>query len=109
MDVDILERLMSLIRDRKENPPPRSYTTSLFEGGVEKIGAKITEEAAEVVEAAGEPGEAGREHLVYESADLLYHLFVMLGHRDIGLDEVKTELARRFGISGLDEKASRQS
>jgi phosphoribosyl-ATP pyrophosphohydrolase len=104
---DILARLMAIIEDRKANPPAKSYTTTLFAGGVTKIGEKIVEEAAEVVEAADEPGEAGRTHLIYEAADLVYHLFVMLGYRDIKLEEVEAELARRFGLSGLDEKASR--
>lgn len=104
---DILQRLMAIIEDRKANPPPKSYTTSLFAGGVPKIGEKILEEAAEVVEAAGEPGNDGRVHLIHEAADLVYHLFVMLGFRDIKLAEVEAELARRFGISGLDEKAAR--
>lgn len=103
----ILARLMAVVEDRRRNPPERSYTTSLFAGGVEKIGRKIVEEAAEVVEAAGEPGDAGREHLIREAADLVYHLFVMLGFREIPLAEVEAELARRFGISGLDEKAAR--
>jgi phosphoribosyl-ATP pyrophosphohydrolase len=104
---EILTRLMAIIEDRKANPPPKSYTTTLFAGGVAKIGEKITEEAAEVVEAAGEPGDEGRTHLIHEAADLVYHLFVMLGFRDIKLAEVEAELARRFGISGLDEKAAR--
>jgi phosphoribosyl-ATP pyrophosphohydrolase len=104
---EILARLMAIIEDRKANPPPKSYTTTLFAGGVPKIGEKITEEAAEVVEAAGEPGDEGRAHLIHEAADLVYHLFVMLGFRDIKLTEVEAELARRFGISGLDEKAAR--
>jgi phosphoribosyl-ATP pyrophosphohydrolase len=104
---DILQRLMAIIEDRKANPPPKSYTTTLFAGGVPKIGEKIIEEAAEVVEAAGEPGDVGRAHLIHEAADLVYHLFVMLGFRDIKLAEVEAELARRFGISGLDEKAAR--
>jgi phosphoribosyl-ATP pyrophosphohydrolase len=104
----VFRRLMSVIEDRKRKPPERSYTTSLFAGGVAKIGAKIAEEAGEVVEAAGEPGPEGRQHLVHEAADLIYHLFVMLGHRDILLTEVEAELARRFGISGLDEKAARE-
>ena len=102
-----LARLMAVIEDRKRNPPEKSYTTSLFAGGVEKIGRKIMEEAAEVVEAAGEAGDEGREHLIYEAGDLIYHLFVMLGHRDIQLSEVEAELARRFGVSGIDEKNSR--
>jgi phosphoribosyl-ATP pyrophosphohydrolase len=102
-----LTRLMAIIEDRKANPPAKSYTTTLFAGGVPKIGEKIIEEAAEVVEAAAEPGDEGRAHLIYEAADLVYHLFVMLGYRDIRLAEVETELARRFGLSGLDEKAGR--
>ena len=100
---------MAVIEDRKRNPPPKSYTTSLFQGGVPKIAGKIMEEAAEVVAAAGEPGADGRTHLIYEAADLIYHLFVLLGHKDIALADLEAELGRRFGISGLDEKASRQT
>lgn len=103
----IFARLMEVIEDRKANPPAKSYTTSLLEGGVAKIGAKIAEEAAEVVRAAGEPGEQGRSHLIYESADLIYHLFVLLAYHNIRLPELEAELARRFGISGIDEKVSR--
>jgi phosphoribosyl-ATP pyrophosphohydrolase len=103
----VMAQLTAIIEDRKRNPPPRSYTTSLLAGGVAKIGEKITEEAAEVVEAAGEPGEDGRQHLVREAGDLVYHLLVMLAHRDVRLEEVEQELARRFGVSGLDEKESR--
>lgn len=103
----ILAQLMAVIEDRKANPPAKSYTTTLFAGGVAKIGEKVMEEAAEVVEAAGEAGEDGRRHLIREAGDLIYHLFVMLGHRDVKLAEVEAEVARRFGISGLDEKASR--
>jgi len=109
MESAVFQRLMDVIEDRRANPPERSYTTSLFRGGVEKIGGKILEEAREVVEAAGEVDEQGRQHLIHEAADLIYHLFVMLGYRAIRLLEVEAELARRFGISGLDEKAARQS
>jgi phosphoribosyl-ATP pyrophosphohydrolase len=103
----ILARLMAVIADRKINPPAKSYTTSLFAGGVEKIGGKIREEAEEVIEAAGEPGEEGRRHLILEAGDLIYHLLVMLGHREVKLAEVESELAKRFGMSGIDEKHSR--
>ena len=104
----VLDALMATITERRDNPPERSYTTSLFSGGVERIGAKITEEAAEVVEAAGEgTDQAALDHLTYEAADLIYHLFVMLRYRDIDLADVTNELQRRFGISGLDEKESR--
>ena len=106
--MNTLAQLMSIIEDRKANPPAKSYTTTLFAGGVPKIGEKIREEADEVVEAAAEPGDAGREHLIREAADLVYHLFVMLGYCEVKLAEVEAELARRFGISGLDEKASRK-
>jgi len=99
---------MTVIEDRKVNPPEKSYTTQLFQGGVDKIGAKIAEEAREVVEAAREVGEEGRQHLIYEAGDLLYHLFVMLGHRNVRMAELEAELARRFDMSGLDEKAARK-
>ncbi len=98
---------MSVIEDRKAHGAENSYTVKLLAGGLEKIGAKIMEEAAEVVAAAAEPGAAGKAHTIHEAADLIYHLFVLLGHRDISLAEVEAELARRFGISGLDEKAAR--
>src|SRR5437764_739739 len=104
----VLARLMAVIEDRKANPPAKSYTTRLLAGGVPKIGEKISEEAAEVIEAAAEPGEEGRQHLIREAGDLLYHLFVMLAHRDVRLEEVESELARREGISGITEKESRQ-
>lgn len=102
-----LQQLMAVILDRQANPSERSYTTKLLSGGVDKIGGKISEEAAEVVEAAGEPGEEGRQHLIYEAGDLLYHLLVMLAARGTNLAEVEAELARRFGMSGIEEKESR--
>lgn len=102
-----LHQLTEILQQRKVNPPPNSYTARLYAGGVSKIGSKILEEAQEVVEAASEPGDGGRRHLIYESSDLLYHLLVMLVHQGVKLEEVEAEIARRFGQSGLDEKASR--
>jgi phosphoribosyl-ATP pyrophosphohydrolase len=87
----------------------KSYTAKLLAGGVTKIGPKVTEEAAELVEAAAEPGDEGRAHFVYEAGDLLYHTLVLLRWRGVDLAEVEQELARRFGVSGLDEKASRKT
>jgi phosphoribosyl-ATP pyrophosphohydrolase len=99
---------MGVILDRKLHPPNEpSYVVSLMKGGVAKIGGKIVEEAAEVVEAGDEPGPAGREHLVKEAADLVFHTMVLLGYCDIAWNEVEAELARRFGISGIAEKQSR--
>ncbi len=104
----ILNALSVTIRQRKENPgDERSYVASLLAGGVDKIGAKIVEEAREVVEAAAEPGDPGREHLVKEVADLVFHALVMLGHRDLEWADVEAELGGRFGISGIAEKESR--
>ena len=107
-DSSILASLMTVIAERKASPESeRSYVASLLRGGVPRIGEKVMEEAAEVVEAAGEPGDAGREHLVKEVADLVFHALVMLGCRDLDWSQVENELARRFGISGIAEKESR--
>jgi phosphoribosyl-ATP pyrophosphohydrolase len=103
-----LDALEQTIAARAASPSEKSYTNQLLAGGVERIGAKVIEEAAEAVEAAGEPGNAGREHLVREAADLLYHLLVLLEHQKCSLAEVEAELARRAGVSGLDEKAARK-
>lgn len=99
--------LMKTIEQRKQNPTEQSYTAKLMAGGIDAIGVKIVEEAGELVEAAGQVDDDFREHLIHEAADLFYHLFVLLTYRNISLGDVETELARRFGISGLDEKASR--
>jgi len=104
----VLSALMGVIAERKAHPPAeRSYVVSLLQGGVPRIGAKITEEAGEVVAAAAEPGDAGRAHLVHEVADLLFHTLVLLGHLDIPWSDVEAELGRRFGVSGIVEKESR--
>lgn len=102
-----IQRLMQTLRERAATRPAGSYTTRLLEGGVDKIGEKIREEAEELIEAASEPGQAGREHFVYEAGDLIYHALVLLAWRGVDLQEVAAELARREGTSGLAEKASR--
>jgi len=104
----IMTALMGVIAQRKANPPEEpSYVANLMRGGAAKIGSKIVEEAAEVVEAGDEEGDPGRVHLVKEVADLVFHTAVLLGYRDVGWSEVEAELARRFGISGITEKESR--
>jgi phosphoribosyl-ATP pyrophosphohydrolase len=103
----VLHRLMEQIQQRVREMPENSYTTRLIVGGVPKMGAKITEEAREVVEAAAEEGDAGHKHLVYEACDLIYHLWVLLGSRGITMSELESELARREGTSGLVEKQNR--
>jgi len=107
--LDPLARLMQTLTERAEKRPSGSYTTKLLEGGTAKIGEKIREEANELIEAADESGDSGREHFIYEAGDLLFHTLVLLAHKSVTLDEVAAELARREGTSGLAEKASREN
>lgn len=102
-----ITRLMETLRQRAEQMPAGSYTTKLLSGGPETIGAKIREEAEELIEAAGESGASGRDHFVHEAADLIYHTLVLLAWRGVEVSEVADELARREGTSGLVEKANR--
>ncbi len=102
-----IDELEQTILARQASPSEKSYTTQLLAGGVEKIGGKVLEEAAEVVAAAGEPGDEGRRHTLREAGDLVYHLLVLLATRGIKLSDVEAELARRAGVSGLEEKAHR--
>lgn len=104
-DSSILDALYNVILKRKYNPPEKSYVHSLIEKGIDAIDAKILEEANEVVEAGKDKNAFD---VIYESADLIFHLLVLLGYRDIAITDVYKELARRFGISGIDEKASRE-
>lgn len=101
---DILQAVYNVILDRKANPTENSYTASLMRGGIDKILKKIGEEATEVV-IAGKGGV--KSEIVYESADLIFHLFVLLGHQNIPPEAVYDELQRRFGTSGIEEKANR--
>jgi phosphoribosyl-AMP cyclohydrolase / phosphoribosyl-ATP pyrophosphohydrolase len=89
-----LEDLHEVIRDRAEKRPPNSYTTYLFESGLDKILKKIGEEAAETVIAAKNDGRA---ELTSEISDLLYHLLVLMVARSIEPSEVAAELGRRVG------------
>lgn len=99
-----LEALERVIASRKGGDADRSYTSRLLTGGVEKIGGKVTEEAGELVQAAAREAD---DRVVAEAADLVYHTLVLLAARDLPFARVEDELARRFGVSGLDEKASR--
>lgn len=93
-----------MIAGRKGESPDRSYTSRLLSGGVPKVGEKVTEEADELVRAAAAETDA---RVVSEAADLVYHSLVLLACRGLSLSQVEDELARRFGVSGLDEKAAR--
>lgn len=107
MSDDILDRLMAELHHRVAELPEGSYTTKLLQGGLPKMGSKILEEANEVIEAAGEPGEAGVEHTIREACDVLFHLWVLLASRGIHVDSLRRELERREGVSGLEEKRRR--
>ena len=100
----ILEDIYRVILDRKANPSDSSYTASLLQKGIDKILKKVGEESAEVL-IASKGGD--RDQVVYETADLMFHLLVMLAHHDIPPEAVYAELRRRFGVSGIAEKASR--
>ena len=102
---DILEQLEKVLEERKQADADSSYVASLHAKGLEKILKKVGEEATETVIAAV---GGNREQVVYETADLWFHIMVMLSHLDISHDEVLAELERRFGLSGLEEKAQRK-
>jgi len=101
---EILASLDEILQQRKSAEADSSYVASLYGKGLDAILKKIAEEAAETVMAAKD-GE--REQIIYEVADLWFHSLVLLAQQDIKSKEVLDELARRFGVSGIDEKASR--
>lgn len=104
MNNDIFDSLFDVLEQRKNSSPETSYVAKLMHRGTEKINSKIIEEAGEVCEAAL---EEDRAHLVYEICDLLFHTFVLASYKEIKIDDIRAELERRFGTSGLAEKAGR--
>ncbi|MCC5858768.1 MAG: phosphoribosyl-ATP diphosphatase [Ectothiorhodospiraceae bacterium] len=102
---DVLRALARVLEERKVADPGRSYVAGLYDKGLDAILKKVGEEATETVIAA-KGGD--REQIVYETADLWFHTLVMLAACNLGPDDVLDELARRFGLSGLDEKAARK-
>ncbi|MCK5382177.1 MAG: phosphoribosyl-ATP diphosphatase [Gammaproteobacteria bacterium] len=103
---DTLVKLAEVIEARKTASADESYVAGLFEKGMNTILKKIGEEAAETIVAAKEDDDT---QLVYETADLWFHTLVMLSARGLGPEDVLAELERRFGLSGLAEKAARDS
>ncbi len=101
---DTLEKLAAIIETRKSASADSSYVAGLFARGMNAILKKVGEEAAETLIAAKDADDAA---LVHETADLWFHTLVMLAARGLGPDAVLAELERRFGVSGLEEKASR--
>ncbi len=102
--MSILHDLAATIEARKGADPESSWTAKLLAKGPEKCAEKFGEEA---VEAIIEAVKNDKDGLTTEAADVLYHLLVMLAARDVALDDVLSELARRQGLSGIAEKAAR--
>ena len=102
---DTLNQLTTILEQRKNADPASSYVARLYHDGIDAIRQKIGEEATEVVIATG--GQDA-DAIVHEMADLWFHCLVALVHQGIAPQRVMTELARRLGRSGIEEKASRQ-
>ena len=101
----VVDTLYHVIESRKNDDPSKSYTSKLLNGKENSMLKKIVEEAGEFTFAVK---DNDKEEMVYEAADLMYHCLVALASKDINPDQIKQELARRFGLSGIEEKNSRK-
>ncbi|MEK7262822.1 MAG: phosphoribosyl-ATP diphosphatase [Pseudomonadota bacterium] len=103
---DVLKKLAAVLEARKRAAPDSSYVAGLYAKGLDAILKKIGEEATETVLAA-KTGDKAK--IVHETADLWFHTLVLLAQQGLKPDDILSELDRRFGTSGLDEKAARVS
>lgn len=101
----ILSELFETIKQRKVASPEKSYVASLYAKGLDKILEKVKEESSELIDTAK---SGKKQEVIHETADLLFHAFVLLEQKDISLQEILSELKRRSGTSGIEEKASRK-
>ena len=101
---DVLNRLAELLEQRKSADPTSSYVAKLYAKGMDSILKKVGEEATETVIAAK---GGNKDEIIYETADLWFHTLIMLSHAGLKPQDVLDELARREGLSGLEEKNSR--
>ena len=101
---EILAQLTDILEQRKGADADSSYVASLYNKGLDAILKKVGEEATETVMAAK---DGDKDKLVYEVADLWFHTMILLADQNLSADDVLAELARRFGVSGHDEKAAR--
>ena len=110
-DIDtnmVLAKLTEVLAARKSASPESSYVASLHHKGLNKILEKVGEECTETILAAKDVEKEGdKAHLIYETEDLWFHSLVMLSHLDLTAEDILKELARRFDLSGHEEKASR--
>ncbi len=106
---EVLKQLTTILEQRKGAAADSSYVASLYNKGLDAILKKIGEEATETVMAAKDVANgADKDKLVYEVADLWFHSMILLADQGLSADDVLAELARRFGVSGIDEKAARK-
>lgn len=105
MQNDILKKIAGILETRKQAEPETSYVAGLYAAGINTVLKKIGEEATEVV-IAGNSGD--KNAIIHETADLWFHTLVMLAQCELGPEDILNELDRRFGRSGLEEKANRQ-
>ena len=102
---NILKQLETVLEQRKNADGNTSYVASLYAKGTDEILKKMSEESAEVIMATK---DSDQDKIIYEVADLWFHTLVLLRHKDIKIDKIEAELSRRFGLSGLEEKANRK-
>ncbi|MEQ1484589.1 phosphoribosyl-ATP diphosphatase [Methyloglobulus sp.] len=102
---DVLQQLAQVLEQRKLESAEKSYVASLYAKGLDTILKKIGEEAAETI-IAGKGGN--KEQIIYETADLWFHCMVLLASQGLGPEDVLSELQRRFGLSGIEEKSQRK-
>ncbi|MFQ5468833.1 MAG: phosphoribosyl-ATP diphosphatase [Gammaproteobacteria bacterium] len=102
----ILHHLAKILEERKNADPSSSYTASLYDRGLDDILQKVGEEATEMIIAAK---NGAKSELVYETADLWFHSLVALAYMELGPGDILAELNKRFGVSGLIEKAARRN
>jgi len=102
---DVLQRVAEVLESRKHADPAASYVAGLYAKGLDAILKKIGEEATETVLAAK---DGAADKIIYETADLWFHTLVLLAQQGLRPEQVLDELARRFGVSGVEEKASRK-
>ncbi|MBI3832534.1 MAG: phosphoribosyl-ATP diphosphatase [Planctomycetes bacterium] len=102
----ILHEVFKTVLERKQTMPENSYVATLLRSGTDAILCKLAEETGEVIKAAR---EQEKEKQIKEVCDLVFHAMVLMANKEISFEDVETELAKRHGISGLDEKAARKT
>ena len=98
----IFQRVYEVIMERKNKSPDNSYVASLMDKGIDSILKKIGEESAEVILATK---NVSRKEQIHEITDLWFHLLILMGYQGITIEDISQELKKRFGQSGLEEKA----